>query len=81
MRVSIYIFIYIVIHTIYIVFYIYHSGRKPANNKERERRKMLNMNLESNIDNLLFLEYMQKQQEEFNAEKKEHLEKESTRKD
>lgn len=42
---------------------------------------MLNMNLESNIDNLLFLEYMQTQQEEFNAEKKEHLEKESTRKD
>ena len=41
---------------------------------------MKNVNLDTNIDNLLYLDYMQKQQEEFNAEKKEHLEKESTRK-
>lgn len=42
---------------------------------------MKNVNLDTNIDNLLYLDYMQKQQEEFNAEQQEHLEKESARKD
>ena len=37
---------------------------------------MLKMNLDTDIDNLLYLEYMKQKQEEFNAEQKEHQEKE-----
>ena len=67
----------------YIVFYIYTiagGGLPPARKYlfEGERKTMLNMNLDAKIDNILYLEYMQAQQEKSNVMQKENQESEKT---
>lgn len=42
---------------------------------------MLNMNLESNINSVPYLDYMQKQLEKSNVKSKEHQDKERARKE